>query len=738
MKRYLTSLNSFLSIISILYCFLVYPQTNSSVKVRLTVYDQPCIDCAFELIASDQVVLKGKTDYKGDVLIENNLWNSFTKIKLNLDFFKSEIDRQIYSKKEDYIIYNFTDIKDEILEEIVILASKKTIEDYGYKTVYNVDKDHAVTALSATDLVRKIPGVTVNFDGTPIIRSSSNILVKLNDKVIRNMDAKTVLSTISPSDITKIVVELSPSVKDGGAAEYILAIYTRKSIYLGKSGYVNLGIGDKGNHLFANYNTLLGKKIQFNQSLSALTYNNKQSFQSKLNEWKTNGVGKSKGLLLNYYGNFNFILDEESTLDLSFQLLHKSIKNEEEMSAKNSKVEYESKNKLSYGNTSLYYVKKKELTTIELTADVGSMGLGFDTQRDDEVGCNSIDIISTSIKGDYSHKFSRTYEIEGGGNIQYDFLKGKAGTDQTNFEADKVMSSVYLNNKVNLSSLSLEFGVGYATYFYKWKQKVSTQDLFYTARGNYRINIANTIYTLYNKNIINPANTYLVPTFFLRSPMIWEQGNPNLKPVVSNKLELGYSLKAERFFFKTAVFYSHNKHVITTSLSENTLSYLNKGNNQNLGISNWITTHFFNSRLAVNYGVDFIYKSLKSGKEQSDGYVLKNNIHLTFELTEGLEVQFFGNFNSPDILLYGKENSFTYSNFSVQKKLASKKAILAFSIDNPFSKSFKYKNEITTSFGNYEREVWFRNRGVRIFFAYQFGKEDTAQKTNYSNDLRTF
>ena len=738
MKRCLKNRNDFVFVLFFFSCTLVYAQTESVVDIKLAVYDHPCIHCEFELISSDKVLLKGETDQEGSAHLEKSIWTLSEQIYLSLDSLKQVINTQNYIEKKEYKYYNFIDIKEEILGEIVVYATKNKIEDYGYKTVYNVDKDHTVTALNATDLVRKIPGVTVNFDGTPIIRSSSNILVKLNDKVIRNMNAKTVLSTISPSDITKIVVELSPSVKDGGAAEYILSIYTRKSIYLGKSGYVNLGLGDKGNHLFANYNTLLGKKTQFNQSLSALTYNNKQSFQSKLNEWETNGMGKSKGLLLNYSGNVNFIWNEESTLDVSFQLLHKSIKNEEGMRAKNSEIEYESKNKLSYGNSSLYYVKKKELTTIALTADVGFMPLEFDTQRGDEVACNSTDIISTNLKGDYAYKISRAYEVGAGASLQYDFLKEKAGTDLTNFEADKVMSSVYLNNKVNLSSLSLEFGVGYTTYFYKWKQKVSTQDLFYTARGNYKINIANTIYILYNKSIINPTNTTLVPTLFLHSPVIWEQGNPNLKPVISNKLELGYSLKAERFFFKTAVFYSHNKHVITTSLSENTLSYLNKGNNQNLGISNWITTHFFNSRLAVNYGVDFIYKSLKSGKEQSDGYVLKNNIHLTFELKEGLEIQFFGNFNSPDILLYGKENSFTYSNFSIQKKLASKKAILAFSIDNPFSKSFKYKNEITTSSGNYEREVRFRNRGIRIFFAFQFGKENTAQKTNYSNDLRTF
>ncbi|MBW3518079.1 TonB-dependent siderophore receptor [Flavobacterium sp. NKUCC04_CG] len=743
MKAYLKNLNRSFFILPLFFFNIMFSQSQRGVKLKLDVYESPCVTCDFAIVIKDTIVFKGKTDQWGYALLHDTIAYAYDKVTLDLGGFSSSVNRSNAILKEDFTYFNFTDIAEDVLEEIVIFAAKNIIEDYGYKTVYNVDKDRSIAAVSAADLLRRVPGISVGFDGTPSIRGSVNIQVKVNNKIIRNADPKTVLSSIPPIDIVKIEVVLSPSIKDSSSAEYILHIVTKNSVYVNKSGYINLGLGDKGSHLFSNYNTLISKNMLLTQSFSSLTYTNNTEFKNLLNDVLTLGAGESKGFLYNYNANLTFLLKNKSSFDFSFRFLNQDIKNKESYTTKDTLGRYYSKNNSSYSNVVFSYNSKKELSNLELSYDFGWIPLFFRSENESVYhykSNNKTAIFSSNIKLDYAYKFSRKYEVETGAHFQYDEIKGKSVIENLNFNAEKMVSNIYLNNLINLSPFSFELGVGFNTYSYLWRDhNIGRNGLFYSLKGNYKKDIANTFYFSYNKSFINPNNSYVLPISSLISPVILQKGNPHLYPVVSNKFELGYSNKSDAFFLKASPFFVYNKRVINTVLSDNSMSYLNSGNYYAVGVSNWITSNLLNKKLAVNYGMDFFYKHIKYDLNHNKGFQIKNNLHLSFKFNKSIDIQFFGNFNSPEILLYGKENNFTYSNFSIQKKVFDNKAILAFSIDNPFSRGFRYTNEIDNRSDIYKKEIFYKNRGIRLFFSYQFGNNNTNQKDlKNSNDFRTF
>lgn len=744
MKVSLKNLNSIFLIVLLLIFNKTFSQSDTQIKMKFHVFDNPCIECDFKMISSDLITFNSKTDGFGYVSVDSLLWNTTDEISLYLGNNVGLIKKNNFELIEDYIYYNFNDISEDELEEIVIFATKSRLEDFGYKTVYNVDKDQNVVAISSSDLLRRVPGVSIGFDGTPSIRGSSNIQIKVNDKVIRNADPKTILSSISPIDIIKVEVILSPSVKDGGSGEYILHIITKDNIHINKSGYVNLGLGDKGSHLFTNYNTSLNKNILLTQSFSSLTYNNNTEFKNILDNNLTVGSGESKGTLYNYNANFTFSLENKSEINLSFKLLNQNVKNNELFIFEDSKGLYNSKNDMYYSSVTLSYNKKKNISNFEILYDFGWIPVTFSSEKKDYNYFNTnnkSDVFSSNIKFDYSYKFSRKFEIETGSNIQYDFLKGKSIFGKSYFKGDKVVSNIYVNNLLDLRPFSIEVGVGYNNYYYQWRNnQIVDNNLFLSFKGNYKIDITNLIYVAYNRSIVNPSNSHILPLSSLISPVILQKGNPNLFPVISNKLEFGYSNKSELFFFKTSPFFSYNRRVINTILEEDYISYLNLGKAYTFGVSNWITSNLFDKKLLINYGIDLLYKNIKDHSYHNEGVQLKNNLHLTFKIYRDIDLQFFGSFNTPEIVLFGKENSYTYSNFSIQKKIFNNKSVIAFSVDNPFTNGFKYINEIDTFSNNYKKEIFYKNRGIRLFFSYQFGSVSQKKESNFnnSNDFRTF
>lgn len=137
---------------------------------------------------------------------------------------------------------NYTD-----LEDFVIVQKKKLVESDGAKLTYNVTEDPEAGSSNILEILRKVPGVTVDAEENVKVNGQSSFKILMNgheDPMLKG-DLKTVLKSIPAQSIKKIEVISEPGAKyEAEGVGGILNIVTDKKHDLSGfltqlSGWVN-------------------------------------------------------------------------------------------------------------------------------------------------------------------------------------------------------------------------------------------------------------------------------------------------------------------------------------------------------------------------------------------------------------------------------------------------------------------------------------------------------------------
>src|SRR5690606_33098739 len=73
-------------------------------------------------------------------------------------------------------------IKAEILGEVTVEAEKVLIEERVDRTIYNAENDATTRGGDATDVLKRVPLLSVDMDGNLSMRGSNNVKVLINNK----------------------------------------------------------------------------------------------------------------------------------------------------------------------------------------------------------------------------------------------------------------------------------------------------------------------------------------------------------------------------------------------------------------------------------------------------------------------------------------------------------------------------------------------------------------------------
>ena len=148
------------------------------------------------------------------------------------------------------------------LGEVVVTAQKPLIEERVDRTVYNAENDQTAKGGDATDVLKRVPLLSVDLDGNVSLRGSSNIKVLINNKpsAIAATSIADALKQIPADQIKTVEVITSPSAKyDAEGTGGIINIITKSNNLSGGTLGVDASAGTRSSNLSLNGSYRTGK-----------------------------------------------------------------------------------------------------------------------------------------------------------------------------------------------------------------------------------------------------------------------------------------------------------------------------------------------------------------------------------------------------------------------------------------------------------------------------------------------
>ncbi|MDM8173653.1 TonB-dependent receptor [Olivibacter sp. 47] len=671
------------------------------------------------------------------------------------------------------------------LNEVSVTAKTALIEEKNGKLIYNADGDSNSDSFTASELLRKVPFVTVDFNGEVKLRGSSSVKVFINDKpstIIAGSVAEA-LRLVPANMVKRVEVITNPGARyDAEGTAGVINIITKKDLS-GVNAFVNLSGGSIGNANLSAGGSITSAKFSTSISLTSTLYKNR--FQSKLERkglsnqigdlFQKNditAIGRSYGI--NLQSSYNF--SSRNTLSGGFQV--NTVNNNryedidfnnhpgEEMAESNFRTVDSKVRKPSYSLNLDHMVKFKgdnhslSSSIIFSLSDDDNYYLLSQERISDDRSFNFQKRNELTAQIDYSKPLSKQINTELGAKYIGRFFKSSSQMaifDPVNDNfvlPDNLLDNMDYDQNILAvyNSYNLTLGRGYSTSI----------GLRYENTSNYgKLNITNsfendyesflpTVSLLksfksskqslrlsYNQRLLRPGITYLNP-FVNRSDVNnIRYGNPNLKPEKSHQIELSYSNFAyKNLFFNLSPFFRsidnsiQEKRFLDQDGSTN-LTFANIGKSRSVGINFYLS--YQSSRFLIAPNLNIYYNKLSSEEYNNDGVVVNTSLFASASFKKGFSVELFSNYNTRNIQLQGYSEALSYSMIGVKKKIINKNSSISLSILEPFNKNVKIENEVFGYNFHQRSMIVARIRQLRLNFRYQFGKVKTSDKRDDSD-----
>ncbi|HYG37137.1 MAG TPA: TonB-dependent receptor [Cytophagales bacterium] len=489
----------------------------------------------------------------------------------------------------------------EVLKEITIEGQRSLIEEKVDRTVYHAEGDASNKGGDATDVLRKVPNLSVDLDGNVSIRGSQSIRVLINNRpsTIAASSVADALKQIPSDMIVSVEVITSPSAKyDAEGSAGIINIITKKNAIDGFSLNINSSAGLRGSNLGLNGSFRKGKMAFSLGGWGRAGYNVKGSFQNRqetfIHEDTTllslqSADTRTNMMFGRYQLGWDYDINKKNFLSASLQLGLRNFNNSQDNllseSFKNGVYQNKSVRDVNVSDLSntwdlnLNYIRsfekpQKEFSILSQwsrnnrTNDFINAILDEDFSESEFIkNLNESYNQEITVQADYLDPIAKNQILELGAkqiirNVISDYQYYHAGADEIYtpstdnnlgniFNYQQNVSSGYFSYTLNLpKNYSIKAGSRYeyttidASFENDENKKVNIKPygvLVPSVNISKKLKSGNTIKAAYNRRIQRPSLQFLNPNRQSSNPLQPTIGNPDLKPEYTNNYELSYS-----------------------------------------------------------------------------------------------------------------------------------------------------------------------------------------------------
>jgi len=556
------------------------------------------------------------TDEKGNFKLDNVKPGSYKLVITFIGYPDKVIDPVVTTaaKPDNNVGIVSVPPSSKVLKEVQVKGQAALIENKIDKIVYNAEKDITAAGGNATDLLGKVPLVTVDINGNVSVRGDANVRVLINGKPsgATSTSLSDVLKAIPASQIKSIEVITSPSAKyDAEGSAGIINIITKQKNVSGISGSVSAAVGTRQNN--GNFNLGYNKnRFSLNANIGGnLTWPQTSTIDQMIELGDaTNSTSHGTSRVTRHASNSsisaNYEFNAFNSINSSFKLLDFNFNTNSNTHTSGANpflgqyaydLNSNGHNEFSNFDWNFDYTHKfkKEGEELDLSTQ-WSHGTGttnytniFSTTFNPNVKNNIAGLNNEfTLQGDYTLPINKVFKLEAGGktifrriNSTSDYYTYDYNAD--NFFFDNVLSNIYKYNQ----NVVAGYSVFTITLPKKWSilagmrlentsihgdpqsqsQEVQPFDQSYltvvpSLTIQKQLTTTQTIKLAYSKRITRPSLQFLNPFVNKSNSQAWSVGNPQLSPEVSQTLEVDYNSFIGTSILNVSAYYKHTAGLI--------------------------------------------------------------------------------------------------------------------------------------------------------------------------------
>jgi len=704
--------------------------------------------------------------------------------------------------------------KSTTLEGVTVTAEKSIIENKIDKMVYNAQNDITSQTGVATDVLKKVPQVSVDIDGNVELQGNSNIRFLIDGKpsTIYGNSITDVLQSIPASQIQSIEVITSPGAKyDAEGTGGIINILLKKTTVNGVSGNLSLSGGTRLQNGSFNLNIRKGKFgvnafVSGNAQLpsTTLTYQERwtqdsagktQLIQNGNSKFQRNGYqaglgfdwtmdtkdNLTGGFTYNHWSNYSKGVTSQNTLFYDSTgkagapfMNDLNVVNNYHSNSFNWSLNYKHNFAQKGQELNILYVSSYSMNYSDYRQTQG-IGLN-DSVYSGIFGSNPGTDMLTEVTADYTQPFGDKANLEAGIKASLESQKSSSNVDTLdlstgNYEPDYPQSytldysrniyAAYLTGTFSLFKFldvkpgaRIEHTDTWINYAEMPGNSIPSYNTFVPSLiFSHNFKDQSSLKLSYSYRIQRPDYRDLNPFINLSDPHNISIGDPNLKPEIQNRFELGYNKTFKKGGnLNIVAFYRWNTDDIQSfvtfypayKIGDSVYTNVTVTNRANISsevsiggnVYGYIPiAHIIDLRSNISlYNRNIIEKGPQPASINSFEYRI--TLNMSVQILKTLAFEAFGFFNSAGTSVQGKLPSWSSYSLAIRQKLFHDKASIAFTASNPFNQYVILTTNLAgqnfTLTGN--RKVAFQSFGLNL--TYKFGHmKFQGMKEDENNNL---